>query len=159
MCRLTANSLRRSAELPRLLLAAPCERALIDQDQNLSIISVLDTLKLAIPDKAVIPANVSAPLKWSIVTVWLREQGDEQKSFEQDCRLLLPNGTVANQSVTSFRLEKRTHRLIITMFGLPLVPEGVEYSVQVSIREAVDGAEWSKVATYPIRLEIERVAK
>ena len=86
--------------MPRLLMFAPCQKAIIDQqDQSISMISILTGIKAQpLPDDqnraTPVPPNAAAPFKWAAVSVWLRQPDDGDRTFEQRFAVHLPNGIV-----------------------------------------------------------------
>ena len=134
--------------MPKLLLFAPCSHSVIDQDENtLSLISVLEglTTSAVLP----LPENAQAPIRWSIVTVWLRTPEDEGITSEQLTQIILPDGKTAAPATLTFQMTHRTHRNRVAVFGFPISQPG-EYRVQLSLREIGDRNGWQVVSEYPI---------
>ncbi len=134
--------------MPKLLLFVPCAHSIVDQDENtLSLVSILEGLTtLAAPP---LPEDAQAPIRWSIVTVWLHTPEDEGKAYEQLTQVVLPDGNVTAPATLPFQMTSRTHRNRVAVFGFPISQPG-ECMVRLSLREVGDGNEWQVVAEYPI---------
>jgi hypothetical protein len=140
--------------LPKLLLFAPCERVIVDkQDNSTSLISLIEGLSVVMPNTEKIPPDAGSPMQWHIVTLWLREPGDETKRYEQTCELVMPDGKISVPARTSFRLERRAHRITVRIRGFPISRTPGDCVLRLSLREDVEGSEWREIATYPINVK------
>lgn len=138
--------------MPKLLLLAACQKAILDQAENtLSIISLIETLTVDSPRDQE-GREVVAVLPISVVSLWLREPEDEGKSFEGSLQILSPDGRQIGGGTTPFRMSHRGHRLIATLDSFPVRQEG-EYRIVQRIREAGDKEEWQSVGEYPILVQ------
>jgi hypothetical protein len=139
--------------LPRLILFVPCERVILNQeDNNVSLITVLNEISIALPSDK-IPSGSHAAYRWTILAVWLREPGDEQKRFEQSCELVMPDGQRAFRSRDVFSFEQRIHRQTLVVPAFPMSKTPGDCLLKLSVREDVEGKEWQGVAEYPILLK------
>jgi hypothetical protein len=137
--------------MPKLLLFAPCQKAIIDQRENTaSLIAVIETFTVPIGDP--IADNAQIPLNWAIVSLWLRELGEEDKSFEQRTEVILPNGDSVLNAVISFQPIQLYHRNTVTVFGYPIAQSG-KHTLRLSIRESGESNPWEVVAEFPILVE------
>lgn len=137
--------------MPKLLLFAPCQKAIIDQHENTaSLIAVIETLTVPIGDP--IADNAQIPLSWVIVSLWSHELGEEDKSFEQRTEVILPNGDSVLNAVISFQPIQPYHRNIVTVFGYPIAQSG-KHTLRLSIRESGESNPWVVVAEFPILVE------
>ena len=141
--------------MPRLILFAPAERVLIDQqDNSVSLVNVLSGVKaqLLAPDETP-PADASVPIRWSVLALWRREAGDEGKRFEQRLQMFLPDGLSAGfDSVTPpFSITGQTHRIRTDIQGFLISVPGF-CKLVASLRE--EGQQtWSEKATYDMLVE------
>jgi hypothetical protein len=150
--------------VPKLLIFAPCEKVIIDQDKNVSLIAVLQSIQiqlLPLPPDEQIPEGVAAPLRWSAIAVWLRELGDDGKRYEQSVELFGPAGTTLAKALASFAFERPVHSQISSFLGFPLVVArgGADYTLKLYLREEAEGAESREVASYPLSVEISSPPK
>lgn len=118
--------------MPKLLLFAPCEQALIDQNSNLSLISLLQEIRLALPET--IPEKAQGAIKWLIVTLWERlERDDPNTSYKQRWELVAPDGHATGLSgEVVFQIKAHTHRTLHTNFGFPISQMG-RYTLKLSL--------------------------
>lgn len=143
--------------MPKLLVFAPCEKVIISQDENNpTLIAILSSLKLSIPpdelrkltesDPKEVPA---VPLRWSVFTLWQREDGDDGISFRQTIDFVAPDGRVLFNSAGSvaFSEKARTHRTVVSVLNFPLTAAG-DYSIRLSLNDKL-------VSEYPLELKIE----
>jgi hypothetical protein len=143
--------------LPKLALFVPCHTAIIDQDQNLSLIGIFQELKVAVGQNTDISQEAAAPFQWTVVCMWLRNPGEEGARFESTVELVMPDGSRASQSKASFALDKPSHRDITRFFGFPIAASGGEYNLRVLLRDLGHDGAPSEVATFPMRVHVERV--
>jgi len=137
--------------MPKLVLFAPCEKAIIEQGSNtFSLISILQDLNVPIPAGQTVPKDAFGFQRWYIVALWHRESGDEGKRFQQRVTVTDPNGQVPLESVAEFEMAKRFHRAIIKVDGFPVSVPG-DHSLGIAIRE-VKQDEWIQIASFPLRV-------
>src|SRR5437867_283000 len=107
--------------MPRLLLFAACEKFIIDQQNNASMISLLQELAIPVQDNTVPPSGAAAAMKWDAVAIWLKGEDDFGKTYEQRIALFEPSGEPTGVSVSStFAIEPATHRNVTTIYGFPI---------------------------------------
>lgn len=148
-CHFTATNW--CCRMPKLLLFAACEKVLIDQHNNISLIGVLQDAQVAIPAQPTVPAGakVRLPMKWDVVTLWAKT---DERSYEQRVALFDPSGNPTGIDSTldvEFR-GKQGMRNVVTIFGLPVYEMGV-YVLKLWLREK--GQDFGDpLADYPISL-------
>lgn len=126
---------------------------IVDQDNNASIITILQeiTLDMRIAEK--LPREASAPLAWEIFALWKREsEEDANIQYEQSCDLVLPDGQVAVPSRSTFRLTGPSHRSIVRVLGFPIFRTPGEAQLRLHLR-AAEGGEPREVASFPLLLK------
>src|SRR6266536_5914459 len=99
--------------MPKLLVFAACEKVLIDQQNNVSLISVLQEAKVGMPDSAkekLTPgAKVMAAMKWDALTLWVKT---DDKPYEQRVALFDPSGNHTGiEAVAGLDLDRKSTRL------------------------------------------------
>ena len=139
--------------MPKLLIFAPCEKVIVAQDNTVSMVTILEGLTVQVPKDKPAPPDASFPMKWAILTVWQRQEGDEGKEFEEKCDLLSEQGRSLITASVKFRLSKRFNRVVMQIVGFPLQPGQCE--IKMYIREADATSEWKEVAEYPLRLRLQ----
>ena len=137
--------------MPRLLLFAPCQQALIDQNSNVSLVGILSSLQATI-DESQVPEGAALPLRWDFFVLWAQTADDEGKEYEQLCELVGPDKKFPLPS-TTFPMDKRFRRVVTTVIGFPLLGNG-EYVLRLLLREKAEGVEPREVATFPIVVKI-----
>src|SRR5579885_3065099 len=107
--------------MPKLVLFIPCEKLIVDEDQNPSLITIIQTLNVSIPAGQAIPKEVMSPQQWDIVTIWLPERDDQGKSFRQIIEFVGQDGGIPIRGETSLNLEQgKWCRQKIHVFGMPV---------------------------------------
>lgn len=141
--------------MPRLLVFVACERLLINElDQSTSLIGIIDTVTIEVPDSVEISPDTFAPQRWYIFTRWLKDISDAEdfKTYEQEVIIRSPQGDVSNTSITQFEMKDKLHQVYVVVNGLPIGQEG-EYVIELSLRKADQDQEWKKVTTYPVTVK------
>lgn len=136
--------------MPRLLLFSICSRVIQDsEDANLTLVSLVEYITGYYRPGEPKPAEMSVQVRWSAVSVWLRLPEDEGKLFEQSVTVLSPTGEQLGGAASNLQMNHRTGRVSVNGRAFPTRGEG-EHIVNLSLREAKEGAEWQTVAEYPI---------
>jgi hypothetical protein len=134
-----------------LLVFAPCEKIIIDDDDKLtSMIVLMEAVDIRKPDD--FPPDAVVPMSWNILCLWHRPREVEAEiRYEQRIDLLRPDGEVVGNSEVSFVVGNkfRNFRNKVRMNGFPVGVEG-ECRIKLFLREAGESIEWREMATYPI---------
>ena len=146
--------------MPRLQFFIPCDRVLVNkEDQDLSIIGVLDGLSIEIEDPK-LPDNgktLSLPHNWTTIAQWRRVSGDEKTAFQQRVQIVLPNGKLSGQSLSStIFLTAPIAVLASRGTALPFIGSGT-YLFRLSYRLGVYKEQekekgWKTASEYPISI-------
>ena len=137
----------------RLLAHLACERVVVDQDTNqISVLSILQDLNVAVFPGATIPEKALAPMFWSSFSLWESEDSDHGVSFDFKTSLESPSGQIlTHQEITTSEVTKPAVRVITKFSGFPISEQG-SYHVLQSIRKNPDG-EWEQVSTFRITVK------
>jgi hypothetical protein len=140
--------------MPKLLLFNPCEKVIIAEDHTVSLITIFETIQIHLPRSKddELPENALIPLKWFVYSVWLKQPGDEDKTFEQLVDVEFPGGRTLKSEITEFQIPKNKHRNVILIPTFPVTPPGFA-KIKLSLREQGQ-QDWVLRGEYP--LEIER---
>jgi hypothetical protein len=143
--------------LPKLLAFLPCEKVIIDQDNNPSLISVLQEISLNARVAEGLPGGAFGPLIWHTFTLWGRDNAEAlDTQFEESSDLLLPDGQIAVPSRSIFQFEGPSHQSIHKIMGFPLFRSPGEGELRLflrQIREGEESEERRQVASFPLRLK------
>jgi hypothetical protein len=146
--------------MPRLLIFAPWEKLIIGLgDSSASLIGILQAVQVnpkpGSRDQS--PQNITLPMSWVIFTLWHREPGEDVSiGYEQRVALISPMNKVLLESVTAFVMEKESHRIGNTIFGLPVGESGT-HMLKLSLRRS-DSTAWKEVSSFPLTVTYPRVA-
>jgi hypothetical protein len=140
--------------MPKLLIFAPCEKVIVAQNNTISLITILERLTVQIPKDKPAPPDTVFPMKWSILTLWQRQEGDEGREFEEKCELLSGEGKSLISASIRFKFVGEAHsRVIMEIVGFPLQLGQCE--IKMYLRDTDATSEWREVADYPVRLQVE----
>ncbi|HZI17302.1 MAG TPA: hypothetical protein VEY09_01775 [Pyrinomonadaceae bacterium] len=138
--------------MPKLLMFAPCDRVIINKrDNTTSLISIIEAFSIDIPEGTKLrDEEMKIPIKWSVLSLWERQHGEEGKQFEQRTQLVLPNGKQAldGSTMLDFVSTSNRFRAVNEVVGFPVSPAGA-CVLKLSIREVGQEA-WQDVADYSI---------
>jgi hypothetical protein len=130
--------------MPRLILFAPCENLIISNENKISLISLLETITVGIPQNQPIPANATLPMRWFALTTWERQHGDADREFES----YIEAGPL--RSITArFRMATPLHRVMAQIIGFPL--QFGEMRLRAHFRQV--GGEFAVVGEYPLTVQ------
>src|ERR1700737_2139481 len=113
--------------MPRLLLFAPCERAIIGQEDNsFSLISVITGFQANIqfPPEQPLPEKASVPMRWYFAALWACDPGELNGSFVQRIIVKSEDGKELLAAVSPFKMEKDFLRCIVQIQGFPISKPG-----------------------------------
>ena len=134
----------------KLLVYAPCEKVIIANDGTASIVSMMESIKVNVGGD--IPADALAPIRWSILSLWKRDQEIlEPVEIEERSDVVRADGTVATGGTSRFRVSNE-HLFYRTSVELPVFPIGVPGFVKVKcrIRQTNPETEWTEFAEFPL---------
>ena len=138
--------------LPKLLLFAPCEKVIIDQQNNISMIGILQGIETPVPPGTDIPLDATDTIRWDILTLWQPESGETGRQFEQLVDLHAPDGKRVMKVKVLFKLEGSTTRTIANIHGFPIGQAG-NYVLKLRLREDVEGSRFAELAVFPIQVK------
>jgi len=136
----------------KLLIFAPCETIILSKDDNASIINVLETVRVNI--KGDLPAAALIPFKWSLMTLWKRDDTvDTSIEYEQHIQVLRRDDTVAAEGRNTFTVSSQ-HLMYRLLAHFPVFPIGQPGQVLVKgrIRQVNPETEWQDIAEFPLQV-------
>ena len=139
--------------MPRLLAFLACEKVVIEkQFETPSLISVMQKVMFQPSEGVEIPVNAIAPYKWAVFTMWVREQGDDGKTFRQKCELIMPDGTVGPVSIDlPFIVKDEINFNIANVLGFPVGQLGM-ITIKMWL-ESENGEVLTPHYDYPVKVE------
>lgn len=139
--------------MPKLLMFAPCEKVIIDQNNNPSLIGVIQGLTTPLPTETQTPPGAFGLMRWDIFTLWQRQDGDEEGEYEQECQLIGPGGSTTIQTSMRFKFVGPTQRNIMSLYGFPLATVGV-HLLKLWLRDP-RGRLSDEIASFPLTISRE----
>ena len=138
--------------MPKLLIFAACEKAIISQgDSTPSLIAMFQQIN--IPMKGMpepLPEKPIVPFRWAVFAEWLFEEKEIGKHFEYrlEFKSEQEDGDAFFANASELHADKRIMRAIGSLEGFPLVPPG-EYRLLASIRQKGED-QWDTQGNYPV---------
>lgn len=139
--------------MPRLLAFLACEKVIIEKEHETpSLISILQKVMFQPNEGIEVPVNAIAPFKWSVFTIWDREQGDVGKTFHQKCELTMPDGTAGPITVDlPFTVKDEINFNVANVLGFPIGQLG---TITITMwLESESGEAVTPRHIYPVRVE------
>lgn len=142
--------------MPKLLAFLPCNQVIIGKDNTASLITILETLLIGIPEGAdeKLPPGAQIPHRWQIFSMWEQLQTDVSYQFTQKIELTTPTKGTLEIVQTSVKFEAPNMRLrtIIDLPAFPIMPSGMSI-LKTSLARNDNPQEWTEMGTYTIRVE------
>jgi hypothetical protein len=144
--------------MPRLILFAPCEKVIVDENlHTTSLIVLLEALNIAVPESEQdkIPKDAVIPFSWHVIALWRHTPEDEGKKLEGRFEVFLPTGETLGIKGTmdiDFQPGKPNFRNVVNILGFPLHPllKTDECIFKLFFREKGDENEWQFAADFPV---------
>jgi hypothetical protein len=136
-----------------LQYSIPCEKPLVSEGNQTSIILVLEKVLSELPKEA--PEKLLVPFNWSLVTLWTRGNISFPKpvEFEQKCVVTDPQGDSLPDIINSFTVsnEHLNFRNIIEFPAFPITQTGM-VTVDTYLRKK-RSKDWIKFGSFQIMAE------
>lgn len=132
--------------MPRLICLLPCENLIISNENKVSLISLLESINIALPSSQAIPPGSVVPMRWWAVTIWEREASDENREFETYVDI----GTVKTQ-IAKFRVTTPMYRALHMIQGFPLA---VGQNLLRAYLKDTTQTNFTEVGKYPITVQV-----
>jgi len=141
--------------MPTLLLFAACEKIILDQNSVVSLISIIEELKVQVITNIPVQAGALAPIQWGVLSYWEQTSAwDQDREFEQRVALIADSGETLLENITPFKFIKPRHRTINNMIGMPISQPG-PHKLKLWIRDKSDPPkQWKEIATYPLTIDL-----
>ena len=105
--------------MPKLLVFVPCEKIILDDRANASLIVLMQNLDVQVGAQG-IPKNAVTPKEWAVFTVWEWLPDDHGKEFTQIIQVLWPDGSEFKRTAMKFQAgQKRYHQNRLMIIGFP----------------------------------------
>jgi len=121
-----------------------CQRALLDQTNNISLIQVIEEIGVPTAPVGVDSMNALIQFPFAVVALWSRSVADQPESAQVRARMLGPNGRELAKSEAGVDLMQVKRSRLITQFaGVPYRGPGV----YVVTMEVAAGQRWRRVGS------------
>jgi hypothetical protein len=134
----------------KLLIFVPCEKVIIGEKGQPSLIGVLELITLkASPE---LSPEALSPFRWGFLTLWRRTESiDKPIVYESEIRLMRPDGTQALKVNTEFSVTDEHENYRQDAGDISVFPTGQDGTcyLELFLRKKGD-EEWEPITKYPI---------
>ena len=133
----------------KVLIFVPCQKLIIGQDNNSSIISVIESLNINVDAK--FPEDAALPITWSVLTLWHRyEDAPQDIIYQQRVEGVASNGKTILEGEQEFIVSNRNVnvRNIMEVQGFPIGISGV-LNLRLLVRRKSEEP-WQLASEFPI---------
>lgn len=144
--------------MPKLLLFAPCEKAIFGHDKSISLISVMHgaSIKTASAEPLLAEAGPKVvPMRWAVAVIWEKLDQDAGQTFTQRVQIIDPQGQGFEAHAFEFVMDKETRQSIVNIESFPIRGPG-RYLIQVSLNGEVAGESYFLV-THDVVQPVESI--
>jgi hypothetical protein len=109
--------------MPELILFAACEKVILDERRNATLINIMAGIEAnrVQGPTGPIPKNAVAGSSWSIFSLWKPKDGDVGKEFTQKITIIWPDNSEFKVNDVNFKMEKgRNHQNNLAIVGFPI---------------------------------------
>jgi hypothetical protein len=113
--------------MPKLLIFAPCEKIIIDDQKNASLIVLLNTIAVGAKRDVVIPKEAIGAKEWAVFTMWQPNKSDIGKEFVQYLQMVKPDGQEFKRVEAKFTVNEAdtVSQVRMNIHGFPIGLKGV----------------------------------
>lgn len=136
----------------RLILFAPCDQILLNDEQVSSLISILETVLIGGEISEQLPANAAIPRRWTAVALWTRTDDVKRPTeFTAKFELAAPDGTISMGGNVDFKVSNEFSNFRNTV-NFPMFPIGQtgSYMLTLSYKRKNSKSAYEKVSEFPI---------
>ena len=122
--------------MPKLLVFAVCEKIIVDDSGNATLITLLNEIHIALPtDGTVLPPDALAPKEWAVFAMWAVEQEDFGHDFVQEMEMSFEDGTIFKKQSLPFHVKPDVRVAVnrANIIGFPIGKQG-SFTVTVWLR-------------------------
>ena len=140
--------------MPKLLNFAVCDRVLIEDAGQASLIRIIHAVTATLKDHGKkIPKNAVEPREWAIFTLWKQAAEDRDRLFVQHIQLLWPDKSEFQKMEIEFRFQPdKDQQNRFQIKGFPLGQEG---DVTVNMWLEADSKRVGEIYTWTVRVKHE----
>ena len=141
----------------KLLIFAPCEKAIVSDSGQSSIIGVIEMVQVAVKPDEPLPVDALIPFRWGFLTLWTRdEEVDQPVRYQEQIRIIRPDGTdtgfeANSEFVVQNKFQNfRQHSSLV----IPAFPGGQEGTYQLKLFLRRVGEEnWEERGMFPVTVK------
>ena len=136
----------------KLVLFVACDKVLVDQDRNLSLILIHHTMKLIIPSGHVLPPNAVLPKEWYVTSIWHADASEIGRTFIQATEFDSPAGSAQLPRVMFGPFPITEERRQVNTISLHTFPGGQQGMMTIRTWLEEHGSRMTDISTYEIKV-------
>jgi hypothetical protein len=140
----------------KLLIFAPCEKVIIGEAGQSSVIGVIEMIRLQVNMDEPIPSDALIPFRWGFLVLWNRDQPIEQPiKYQEQIRIFRPDGTDTGfHADAEFEVNMTFKNFRQHNDNIPVFPAGTEgpYELKLFLRRAGEEP-WEERGRFPVIIE------
>lgn len=138
--------------MPKLLFLVPCSNVIMAQDNTVSLITVFETVNIALPVGAEdnLPEGSQIPITWDILSQYQLQPEDRGKEFFQKVVITMPDGKETHNiesALAGYDGVAKNTRHLVKITGFPISTPGTA-TIKLFLKE--EGSDYSEIAQYPV---------
>lgn len=138
--------------MPRLLFFIPCSKTILAQDHTVSLITVFETVNIALPVGAeeTLPEGAQVPITWEILSQYQYQPDDEGKEYFQKVVVTMPDGKETHNIESPLAVidkDAKNARHLVRIAGFPISKPGTAI-IKLFLKEK--NADYIEIAQYPV---------
>jgi hypothetical protein len=142
--------------MPKLLIFAACEKIIVDEGHNVSLIVLMQNVDVSIIQNTEVAHTAISPQAWAVFSMWQTLPEDVGKQLVQIVQIVWPDKSEFKRIQVPFQLEAdKAHHNKITIIGFPAGQVGV-IAINLWIEE--NSRQLGDTYTYPINVTHKNVA-
>jgi len=137
--------------MPVLLAIVACEKIIIDEQRNPSLIVLMERVEAQVPQGQEMPQNVLAPQEWGIFTLWMKKDEEAPLHCKQVIEMFPPGASseARKQRIeTEFDFVDTLHKVSNKIVGIPVGTAGTCW-IHVRLESEAGTTE---TVSYPIEI-------
>lgn len=134
--------------MPKLLIFAPCEKIIIDDQGNATLIVIMQNVSVSVSEGSELPRDAVTPKEWAVFTLWQPMPEDAGQKFVQVLQALMPDRSEFKRGELSFEMqENKTQQNRINIVGFPIGQPG---QITVNMWLEVDSEQVGETYSFPL---------
>lgn len=134
--------------MPELLCLLACEKVLIDEQKNPTLVVLMERIEVHIPQGESVPSNVMVPKDWAIFALWKRKDDEQLGRCKQQIEIAPPADVPPIKAQAEFDFTDRMHKVVTRLAGIPVGASGICW-IRIRLESSAGMSDWF---SYPFEI-------